>query len=211
MIRSRPWRINHKASICLQSLYFFAMIFIIGWPSCRSPGPPGLSVRWSLYALLVANLCVFGLHMMVSCCWFAKLEADEQALFEAQLEHFAANPAVAAEIFRDRLAIDLDAHSYVVSYKPPEQLPEGALKVRSTQCMICFSDYQEGDRVRLLRCWHDGHSQCLDPWLIGRRPACPLCAKDVDDPSLPPLIPQQQQQQQQQPQQDVADAHDKVD
>lgn len=206
MVQSHMWRINHKASICLQTLYFMAMIFLIGWPSCRAEEAAGLAYRWWLYALLVANLCVFGLHMAFSCCWFAKLEADEQALFDQQLEQLIMNGDAGATgtARADRLGVDLDAHSYIVVYEPPppqqQQEPEqeqeqehqeqqGSPSVRSTQCMICFSDYQAGDRVRLLRCTHDGHAACLDPWLLARKPQCPLCSKDVDDPALGPLLP----------------------
>lgn len=204
MVQSHMWRINHKASICLQTLYFCAMIFLVGWPSCRAAEPAGLAYRWWLYALLVANLCVFGIHMAFSCCWFAKLEADEQALFDQQLEQLMMNggdAAAAGSARADRLAIDLDAHTYVISYEQDQQQDEEQERqdeeeqerqhqsVRSTQCMICFSDYQAGDRVRLLRCTHDGHAACLDPWLLARKPQCPLCSKDVDDPALGPLLP----------------------
>ncbi|KAJ3237500.1 hypothetical protein HDU78_004059 [Chytriomyces hyalinus] len=47
--------------------------------------------------------------------------------------------------------------------KPVESdLPEGA----STNCAICFCDFEPGDVIRELACLHIFHSECIDPWLI---------------------------------------------
>ncbi|KAJ3397207.1 hypothetical protein HDU80_009629 [Chytriomyces hyalinus] len=51
----------------------------------------------------------------------------------------------------------------VHAVKPVESdLPEGA----STNCAICFCDFEPGDVIRELACLHIFHSDCIDPWLI---------------------------------------------
>ncbi|XP_051889434.1 uncharacterized protein si:ch211-59o9.10 isoform X2 [Pristis pectinata] len=47
-----------------------------------------------------------------------------------------------------------------------------------TQCHICFNDYSLGEKLRILPCLHDYHSQCIDRWLKGHL-SCPICRVDV--------------------------------
>ncbi|KAJ3103787.1 E3 ubiquitin-protein ligase rnf13 [Phlyctochytrium bullatum] len=81
---------------------------------------------------------------------------------------------------------------------PPEReepLPAGA----STNCAICFNDFEEGDRIRVLACSHLFHVSCIDPWLIapeddatatGHR-TCPLCVREAVLPEFrDPLVEQ---------------------
>ncbi|XP_059843677.1 uncharacterized protein si:ch211-59o9.10 [Hypanus sabinus] len=48
-----------------------------------------------------------------------------------------------------------------------------------TQCHICFNDYSSGEKLRILPCLHDYHSQCIDRWLKGHI-SCPICRVDVN-------------------------------
>lgn len=55
-----------------------------------------------------------------------------------------------------------------------------------TSCSICRSDFQRGEKLRVLPCKHLFHQQCIDQWLLGSRSApemhtncCPLCKADV--------------------------------
>lgn len=45
----------------------------------------------------------------------------------------------------------------------------------STKCHICYSEYDNGDKMRLLHCRHGFHQDCLDTWLVSSRNTCPLC------------------------------------
>ncbi|CAM9400105.1 unnamed protein product [Ectocarpus sp. 6 AP-2014] len=47
-------------------------------------------------------------------------------------------------------------------------------------CIVCFGDYEPGDRLALLPCRHVYHAQCIDEWLDrAKLPSCPLCKTDL--------------------------------
>ncbi|XP_028053560.1 uncharacterized protein LOC114257938 [Camellia sinensis] len=47
------------------------------------------------------------------------------------------------------------------------------------QCYICLSEYEEGDKIRVLPCHHEFHMSCVDKWLKEIHGVCPLCRGDV--------------------------------
>lgn len=49
----------------------------------------------------------------------------------------------------------------------------------STACSICIDDFEEGEKIRLLRCGHAFHTECILPWLTRRQGCCPMCKKSV--------------------------------
>jgi len=66
----------------------------------------------------------------------------------------------------------------VESYHKPEtevERPESA-----SQCMICLSDFEEGEALRRLPCTHVFHQPCIDEWLLHRSTQCCLCKVEVD-------------------------------
>jgi len=48
-----------------------------------------------------------------------------------------------------------------------------------TSCVICLTDYIDGDMIRHLPCKHHYHKKCIDEWLALDK-SCPLCKKDID-------------------------------
>jgi|LauGreDrversion4_2_1035121.scaffolds.fasta_scaffold418772_2 hypothetical protein len=54
----------------------------------------------------------------------------------------------------------------VVDYAPGQD--------SSTSCTICMEDFQPGERVRILPCFHHYHVACIDQWLR-EHPQCPVC------------------------------------
>ncbi|CAM9778048.1 unnamed protein product [Ectocarpus sp. 12 AP-2014] len=47
-------------------------------------------------------------------------------------------------------------------------------------CIVCFGDYDPGDRLARLPCRHVYHAQCIDEWLDrAKLPCCPLCKTDL--------------------------------
>jgi hypothetical protein len=45
-------------------------------------------------------------------------------------------------------------------------------------CVICMSDYEEGEMKKGLPCSHEYHVKCIDPWLKERK-SCPICRDDI--------------------------------
>lgn len=56
-------------------------------------------------------------------------------------------------------------------------------------CAVCLAEYNDGEKVRLLRCRHLFHSACIDRWLAMSR-RCPVCQADVRDIPPPPPLPE---------------------
>ncbi|KAI9064647.1 hypothetical protein FKP32DRAFT_1625454 [Trametes sanguinea] len=53
---------------------------------------------------------------------------------------------------------------------------EGKVASNCTErCLICLDDYQPDDDVRLMRCRHAFHKDCVDKWLQVGRNNCPAC------------------------------------
>ncbi|XP_069048835.1 uncharacterized protein [Lepisosteus oculatus] len=56
-----------------------------------------------------------------------------------------------------------------LSKREIERLPtkpfNPAYSAGKTECQICFSDYREGEQLRVLPCLHDYHAKCIDRWL----------------------------------------------
>ncbi|XP_071955404.1 uncharacterized protein [Antedon mediterranea] len=51
-------------------------------------------------------------------------------------------------------------------------------KIQNKACSICMADYETGDNLRKLPCFHDYHDTCVDQWLV-KNPACPICRVEV--------------------------------
>jgi len=53
-------------------------------------------------------------------------------------------------------------------------------------CSICMTDFVEGDVLRILPCFHEFHSECVDQWFLqqnekGKDASCPLDRKKIKD------------------------------
>lgn len=58
--------------------------------------------------------------------------------------------------------------------KNPELMDEG----RKT-CRICLCEYEEGESVKTLPCFHQFHEDCIDQWLKKGKRNCPICKNVV--------------------------------
>ncbi|KAG0224575.1 hypothetical protein BGW42_004994 [Actinomortierella wolfii] len=48
-----------------------------------------------------------------------------------------------------------------------------------TMCAICLAEYEVGEHVRTLPCYHQFHQMCIDPWLLQIASLCPICKRDL--------------------------------
>jgi E3 ubiquitin-protein ligase RHA2 len=47
------------------------------------------------------------------------------------------------------------------------------------ECVVCLSTIEEGDEIRVLRCDHMYHKNCLDKWVGFKHNTCPLCRESL--------------------------------
>lgn len=92
------------------------------------------------------------------------------------------------------LAINNDPSSSTTSYNPSPRLANTGIKKKAlktfptrsystelkipsldTECVICLSEFTNGDKVRILpKCNHGFHVRCIDKWLSSHS-SCPKC------------------------------------
>ncbi|KAF9960051.1 hypothetical protein BGZ70_008694 [Mortierella alpina] len=48
-----------------------------------------------------------------------------------------------------------------------------------TACSICLTEYEAGEQIRTLPCFHQYHQGCIDPWLLYVVSLCPMCKRDL--------------------------------
>jgi hypothetical protein len=65
----------------------------------------------------------------------------------------------------------LDENTTVKLYKDIDD----DIKSRFTTCNICLSDFKDEDSIRLIKCVHIFHKDCIDPWLLNESYSCPVC------------------------------------
>jgi len=64
----------------------------------------------------------------------------------------------------------------IISELPKISFPSPNLKF--TSCMICLSDFETGETLKMLPCGHSFHGTCVDSWLL-EKPTCPLCRASI--------------------------------
>jgi hypothetical protein len=55
------------------------------------------------------------------------------------------------------------------------------LKDSSNKCSICQDNYNNNDNVKILKCNHIYHSDCIDNWLGNHSHKCPYCRESAGD------------------------------
>jgi hypothetical protein len=85
---------------------------------------------------------------------------------------------------KERLeASGLDPSSFIEKKELVNQLLEPSNSSAST-CAICSDDYCSGDILRIMKCRHKFHIECVDKWLLAcdysRPPACPMCNAELE-------------------------------
>ena len=47
-------------------------------------------------------------------------------------------------------------------------------------CSICYTKYGKEDLIRILKCKHFFHKECVDDWLLNYNSNCPCCKIDLN-------------------------------
>ena len=74
--------------------------------------------------------------------------------------------------------------------KAPTSSPGGSGKDSSATedgktCRVCLCEFEDGDSIRIIPCFHQFHQECIDRWLL-QKAECPVCkapARGNDDAS----------------------------
>ncbi|KAL7083418.1 hypothetical protein ACP275_14G160900 [Erythranthe tilingii] len=135
--------------------------------------------------------CTSGLHLDGTCScdsFFTPEESTSLASISRIIVLAEALFEVLDEIQNQSLSLSLST----LSLPAPESLVDSfPLKYHKSlkksdddsadaqQCYICLSDYEEGDKLRVLPCNHEYHVSCIDKWLKEVNRVCPLCRHDV--------------------------------
>ena len=81
---------------------------------------------------------------------------------------------------RIQLAISqLPTYSYRDTGRTPTKTVDGSTH-DSTSCSICIESFTEAELVKILPCFHQFHSKCVDDWLL-RKSTCPVCKYDIGE------------------------------
>lgn len=43
-----------------------------------------------------------------------------------------------------------------------------------SSCMVCLCDFEDGDTLKIVPCFHKFHQECIDRWLL-QKAECPVC------------------------------------
>ncbi|CAE6191529.1 unnamed protein product [Arabidopsis arenosa] len=115
-----------------------------------------------LIILFCSFICVLSLHVAIRCCLRPVLQHDPKP--DPDLE--ATHP---------------DAPQTLV-YSPSLNLAGN-----EAECIICLSEFQDGDTLRVLeRCKHGFHVHCIQKWLSSSHSSCPTCRTNIF--STPPQL-----------------------
>ncbi|KAJ6466705.1 hypothetical protein C8R47DRAFT_1153439 [Mycena vitilis] len=110
----------------------------------------------------------------------APAPADKPADADADAHEQPVDASAAASDDTDPPA----SSSHPTSPPPPTDAAPLAWFDTQLECAICLSDFEKGDKVRVLPCHHIFHLAEVDEWLIQRKKLCPVCKADV---TLAPL------------------------
>lgn len=60
----------------------------------------------------------------------------------------------------------------------PQPPPHGSdILCPPPRCVVCFSDFEARQLLRVLPCNHEFHTKCVDKWLKVMRPRCSSCGE----------------------------------
>ena len=58
---------------------------------------------------------------------------------------------------------------------------ENSKKEQFNKCIICMENYEIGDEVETLPCFHLFHKECIDKWFKSNKDSCPICKNKISN------------------------------
>ena len=141
----------------------------------RPPYPYALSsgraMTISIIVLFIVLILALAFHIYAK--WFMRHNTQAAGHGHGHENHHRAG---AAGVGLDKMTID---SLPVFTYAVPKASIERARSMKEEECAVCLSEFQEGEKGRLLpRCNHSFHTECIDMWLHSHS-TCPLCRTPV--------------------------------
>ncbi|KAJ7524459.1 hypothetical protein O6H91_17G006600 [Diphasiastrum complanatum] len=156
--------------------------------------------------VLRATMIVVGLLLLVLvfiACWHSILRWFRDSIFSVTEEHIRPPQ----ELQRDEEQKLAGLKAVVVNMIPVMHYDKNASqssdkwKSFCSECMICLSDFQDGEMIRVLPiCGHLFHMQCVDVW-FHLNTSCPVCRHNIGqgvaisasvcDEEIPEQVPEQ--------------------
>ncbi|KAI8837359.1 hypothetical protein BC829DRAFT_48546 [Chytridium lagenaria] len=115
---------------------------------------------------------------------FKKVEISDAT--EKEMEHVV----VKDEMDGDTKPADV---TLTIEITTQDLLSKDTSEALNHSCPICMCDFENGDMVRRLKCGHEYHMSCVDPWVLSRppiAPSFPISSSSSPPPPPPPPSPQ---------------------
>ncbi|KAJ4872094.1 RING/U-box superfamily protein [Raphanus sativus] len=122
------------------------------WKPYSHPNDFAANASILLIIIFSSLICVLSLQAALRCCLRPVLQEDPKPDPDPEISRSEAFP--------------------VLFYSP-------GLNLAGTECIICLSEFEEGDSIRVLdRCKHGFHVHCIQQWFSSNS-SCPTCRTDI--------------------------------
>ncbi|CAN7056537.1 unnamed protein product [Brassica oleracea var. botrytis] len=131
------------------------------WKPYSHPNDFAANASILLIIIFSSLICVLSLQAALRCCLRPVIQHDPKPDPDPEVSRSEAFP--------------------VLVYSPGLNLAG-----TEAECIICLSEFKDGDTLRVLdRCKHGFHVHCIQQWFSSNR-SCPTCRTDIFSPTGTP-------------------------
>jgi len=69
--------------------------------------------------------------------------------------------------------------SFPVNSETQIEMRDLGMSAFEENCVVCISDFEDGELITILPCGHCFHQACIEPWLINKSALCPICKQSI--------------------------------
>lgn len=175
---SPAWRLSKMVSLALYGWFVLGVVWWMHSGECTDC--VGINTLIAGVLLLSASRTV--VTLVASRGLFSQTVQVMQAVASTvepatrcQIDALPLVPVVAARLDPCDVACQSSRH-YAASFSSECLVGE--------KCAVCLSEFELGEHVRRLPCYHHYHSGCIDRWLLQNK-RCPLCMHPIDEACAP--------------------------